>query len=566
MTATIDLDAPLARQTAAARRAMPNLHEVAQAAAEKYEVCKRPIAMRVEDPRTGSVTYEGAPCKSTIESVCPACAKANRLLRITQCREGWHAETEPVEPDSDPTEKQVELLTARADLVGQYQQAVAACDEELADGIRELVRDLDEELRETGLRGRLPGLDAVAKDRRRRSTRRRQDVPDLPRLKVAKTTVGKVYAGKHQPSMFVTLTMPSYGRINADGATDRDGTVCSDGSPVDPGSYDYTAAARDVVFFSKLVDRWIQNLRRAVGWEVQYFATVEPQKRGAPHLHILFRGTVSRELLKQVTAATYHQVWWPYFNPEDKLYGGGNQPEWDHKKATFVDPRTGKSLGYWDDVLDVLDTVDDLEPAHVVRFGVQMDPKHITGVLAGTEKAGRTIGYVTKYLVKSISEIVEPQSDRAADHYDRLHAALQNVPCSPRCAVWLEYGIVPQGANEKTTPGRCKGKAHRRDTLGLPGRRVLVSRRWSGKTLPDHKADRAEFVRQLLASVGIEKPDTSHLRVTPVEAGDKSRPLREHLIMGAISKRTAWRAQYNRARLAAEPPGPQKTSATPLAA
>ncbi|MEV6274456.1 replication initiator [Nocardia sp. NPDC051832] len=566
----IDLDAdatvPAVRETATARRAMPDLHEIAQTAADNFEVCRRPIPMRIEDPITGKVTYEGAPCKSTMESVCPACAKANRLLRIAQCREGWHADTEPIAPHADPTSLQKELVTARSDLADQYHQAVTDADEELAEGIQELVRELDAELRETGLRGRLPALDATGKDRRRRSTRRRQDVPDLPRLPVAKTTIGKQFAELYRPSMFVTLTMPSYGYINGDGATDSDGKVCSDGSPVDPGFYDYRRAARDIVFFSKLVDRWIQNLRRAVGWDVQYFATVEPQKRGAPHLHILLRGAVSREILKQVTAATYHQVWWPNFDPEDRVYGGEHQPVWDDHLGTFIDPETKESLTYWDDALDVLDTVDDLEPAHVVRFGARMDRQQILGVVGGTQKAGRTIGYITKYLTKSIAEVVEPQSDRAADHHDRLHKALQNVPCSPRCAVWLEYGIVPQGASDKTIPGRCKGKAHRRDTLGLPGRRVLVSRKWSGKTLVDHKADRAEFVRQLLADAGIEKPDTSHLRVTPVEPGDKSRPLREHLIMGAIAKRTTWRAEYLRARMAAEPPGQQETSAIQTAA
>jgi hypothetical protein len=406
----------------------------------------------------------------------------------------------------------------------------------------------------------------VGKDRRRRSTRRRQDAPDLPRRKVEKRTLGKVFAGCYQPSMFVTLTMPSYGKINVDGASDDKGQACSDGSPVRPDAYDYARQARDIVFFSKLVDRWIQNLRRAIGWDAQYFAAVEPQKRGAPHLHILIRGAISRDILRQVTAATYHQVWWPRFDRENRVYGGAHQPVWDHRKATFVDPGTGQSLTYWDDALDVLGTVDDLEPAHTIRFGVQMDRKHIKGVLADGEKAGRTIGYVTKYLVKSIAEIVEPESDRAADHYDRLHAELHTVPCSPRCPVWLEYGIVPRGASDKTVPGRCRGKAHRRDTLGLPGRRVLVSRRWSGKTLPDHKADRAEFVRQLLASVGIVKPDTSHLKITPVEPGDTNRPLREHLIMGAISKRTRWRAQYLRAQLAAAPPGGPETSASEEAA
>ncbi|MFI5783413.1 replication initiator [Nocardia sp. NPDC051570] len=549
------------RQTAAERRAQPDLLDIAHAAAEKFDVCQRPIPMRVEDPKTGTVTYEGAPCKSTIESVCPACAKAHRLLRIAQCREGWHIGEEPVPYTVEPTEQQIELLTARADLVTEYRQAVADGDEELATVIREeVIRDLDRELRETGLRGRLPAVDATAKDRRRRSTRRRQDAPNLPRRKVERRTLGKVFAELYRPSMFVTLTMPSYGRINTDGATDEKGKPCSDGSPVNPGGYDYTTQARDIVFFSKLVDRWIQNLRRAVGWDVQYFATVEPQLRGAPHLHILIRGAVSREILRQVTAATYHQVWWPYFDPENRIYGGGHQPVWDRRRAAFVDPITGEPLTDWDTALDAPQR----QPAHVVRFGEQMDRKHIQGVIA--EKAGKTIGYVTKYLVKSISEIVEPRSDRAAEHYDRLHAALQHVPCSPQCPVWLEYGIVPRGASDKTVPGRCKGKAHRRDTLGLPGRRVLVSRRWSGKTLPDHRADRVEFVRQMLAAVGIVKPDTSYLKVTPVEPGDTQRPLREYLIMGAISRRSVWRAEYLRARMAAEPPGNSNSSATSTAA
>ncbi len=53
------------------------------------------------------------------------------------------------------------------------------------------------------------------------------------------------------------------------------------------------------------------------------------------------------------------------------------------------------------------------------------------------------------------------------------------------------------------TPGRCKGKAHRPEHLGIAGRRVLVSRKWSNKTLDDHRAERGAFVRQLLEAAGI---------------------------------------------------------------
>ena len=99
--------------------------------------------------------------------------------------------------------------------------------------------------------------------------------------------------------MFVTLTCPSYGRVG------------DDGTPADPGRYDYDRAARDALTFAALFDRFIQNLRRYLGYDVQYFAAVEPQRRLAPHVHIAIRGTVSRAELRRVLAATYHQVWWP---------------------------------------------------------------------------------------------------------------------------------------------------------------------------------------------------------------------------------------------------------------
>ncbi|MGY1869829.1 replication initiator [Nocardia gipuzkoensis] len=569
MTTPIDLDndnnepAP-ARQTAAERRALPNFTDVALAAAEKFGVCVRPVTMRSFDPKTGKVEYVASPCKSTIASVCKPCADKARWLRMTQCREGWHAETEPIEETRDPSDVQTELVTARADLVQQYGQVRETGDDEMADAIGELVGSLDRELRDSGFRGPIPPLEPKQRTRRSRSTKRRQDVPNLPRKKVERHTIGRVIGG-YRSSMMVTLTMPSYGSINQDGAADAEGKPCSDGSPRRPDEYDYARAARDIVFFSKLVDRWIQNLRRCVGYDVQYFATVEPQKRGAPHLHLLLRGVISREILRMVTAATYHQVWWPHFDPENEVYSGEKMPVWDYRAMTFVDPDSGQPLTGWDDALDVLDAVDDLEPAYTVRFGERMDPGHMKGYIPG-QKADRAIGYVTKYLTKSISEVLETESTRTAIHYDRLHAELQHTPCSPRCAVWLRYGIVPQGASDKTIPGKCKGKAHRRDTLGLPGRRVLVSRRWSGKTLPDHKADRAEFVRQLLASVGIHKPDTSHLIIRPVEPGDQSAPPRDHLILAAIAQRTKWRAEYTNALLAAGAGAQQEHSAIRQAA
>src|SRR5262249_53894598 len=110
--------------------------------------------------------------------------------------------------------------------------------------------------------------------------------PDLPRRKVGPRTVGKTYTapdGKtFRPSLFVTLTCPSYGRVG------------EDGTPADPAAYDYDRAARDALIFAALFDRFIQNLRRYLGYDVQYFAAIEPQKRLAPHVHLAMRGTVAR--------------------------------------------------------------------------------------------------------------------------------------------------------------------------------------------------------------------------------------------------------------------------------
>jgi hypothetical protein len=77
------------------------------------------------------------------------------------------------------------------------------------------------------------------------------------------------------------------------------------------------------------------------------------------------------------------------------------------------------------------------------------------------------------------------------------------------------------------------------------------------------------FVTQALAAVGIEKPaiDKSRLIWRKIAPGDRNVPPRAHLLMRAIAERIAWRAEYDRAMLAATGPPPgEETSATPQAA
>jgi hypothetical protein len=401
-----------------------------------------------------------------------------------------------------------------------------------------LLRELDVEIERSGVRGALKTSER--KGRRTRSTRRRQDAPELPRRPVDSRTVGKVFQGRDgktfRPSIFLTLTLDSYGRVR-------------DGVPVDPDGYDYRRAARDALHFSKLVDRFVQNLRRFVGYDVQYFATVEPQRRLAPHLHMAIRGTISRAELRQVAAATYHQVWWP--STDRVVYEGDRLPVWDDaagENGGYIDPDTGEVLPTWDAALDALGLDDDAEPLHVVRFGRQVDAQ---GVMADSPESRKLIGYLTKYLVKGVAECHEAETDAERQHVERMAEELRYEPCSPTCANWLRYGVQPKNPREGLTPGFCKGKAHRREHLGYGGRRVLVSRKWSGKTLADHKADRKAWVLARLAEAGIPvvnpaDPDAVHVweRAGP---GDPDVKPVEQRLMHLINERVTRRAQLDQA-------------------
>jgi hypothetical protein len=51
--------------------------------------------------------------------------------------------------------------------------------------------------------------------------------------------------------------------------------------------------------------------------------------------------------------------------------------------------------------------------------------------LAGTPDADRRIGYLAKYMTKSMTEAADPASDTQWAHVERLAAALAVEPCSP---------------------------------------------------------------------------------------------------------------------------------------
>ena len=529
MTAALAHPSPL-RVAAALRPTVEGVTtDMAVAVAEAVGVCVRPILRTVTDRATGETTAVPIPCGSTRSSVCPSCADKARRLRIHQCREGWHLTTEPLPAD--------ETTAPDAD------QDAAEAEE-------------DDE-----------GGDSAEPPRRARSTRRRDEMPDLPTIPVEHRSMGRIFTDpktghEFRPSMFITGTLPSYGLV-----------IPGEGVPRNPARYDYRRAALDALLFPKLVDRTIQNLRRCAGYQVQYFAAVEPQRRLAPHLHLAARGAIPRKVVKGVWAGSYVSIWWP---PIVRVIFSEDQPQhwpiWAGEEVGYLDPATGEPLPTWAQALDDLDADEDAEPFHVVRWGKQTDVK---GLLGGTEDSDRTVRYLCKYLTKAVAETYAANPDtlnpddpaavakarRYEDHIDRLHEHVRVLPCSPSCANWLRYGVQPKDPTPGQHPGQCGSKAHDRECLGVGGRRALVSRHWTGKTLTEHKADRAAVVRQVLEAAGIEAPDADRLAADVLHTDGKPRFVWEDtqpdqrdypaMIAASLREKKARRAQYEHAKTVA---------------
>jgi len=458
MTRPVKIVAPLAR-------------ELAEAAATEVGACIRPLAVRRIDTQTGARATIPISCGSTKASKCPPCADRARRLQMWQAHEGWHLDTDPKIVTAEPTAEQLAVIGYRADLEAARAAAIAEDDTESVADLERAIVDADDMLRAAGARGtsRSPG---EHKPRRVRSTRRRQDAPNLPRLPVADRTTGRTFEAPdgrrtYLPSTFLTLTLPSYGRMYADG------------SPVDPAGYDYRRAARDAIHFGDLVDRLWQNLRRATGWNVQYFAAVEPQRRGAPHLHAAVRGTIPRKLLRQVAAATYHQVWWPAH--DEPVYSPGPDAGVgrDPRRTRLRRPRHRPAAAH-------------LGPGprrdrrrRQLRAGARGPVRH-PGRHSRRPRRHRTgrpvpalpreVQYLTKVprRVPRAGQLVRDRARRPARRRAPVRAVLANL----RQLAALRRRTPQREAS--LVPGLCKGKAHKRENLGYGGRRCLVSRKWSG--------------------------------------------------------------------------------------
>ena len=300
-------------------------------------------------PRPGHRTEEVVPipCGSTREAVCPACARKARIIRIQQCTEGWHLTDEPDRPTP-----------------GQQRRR-----------------------RRRGP-GRRPGRGRVGW-KRVRSTRRRQNLPDLPSCMMVDRTVGQVFTapvGQAVPAVDVPHLHPALlrrrswppGRRRIRHSMTTGGprwTRCT--SPSCAAGSGPTCAAAPATTCSTS-----PSSKPNAGWP----RICTPPSAGA----------IPRAIFRQVVEATDYALWWP---PFDQAVYVDRLPVWTGPEHGYADPDTGEILPTWDQALDQLDNDPDAKPAHVMRFGKQLD---LQGVIP--EHADQAVRYLTKYLTKAIGE------------------------------------------------------------------------------------------------------------------------------------------------------------------
>ena len=125
---------------------------------------------------------------------------------------------------------------------------------------------------------------------------------------------------------------------------------------------------------------------------------------------------------------------------------------------------------------------------------------------------------------------------------------LRFEPCSPTCPNWLRYGVQPKKAKPGQRAGYCRRKVHRRDARlrRSPGARL---RRWSGKTLSEHRRDRRTWVRDILGLP--DDPDPRRYVWMVAGPQDDDVAPRSRRLLLAVADRARWRDELARAQAAA---------------
>ena len=177
-----------------------------------------PISLRRTDLGIGKTEAIDLSCGATRDDRCPSCAQRAQRLRKVQIRDGWHRTDEPAPAPKPTTEGHRALISLRASVEHMRDLAVRASEWDQVTELDDAIGEVEQAITGEGLRGTVAsphGADEPAEPKRQRSTRRRQDAPNLPRQKVQPRTVGRVYTApdgaQYRPSMWMTMTLVSHG-------------------------------------------------------------------------------------------------------------------------------------------------------------------------------------------------------------------------------------------------------------------------------------------------------------------------------------------------------------------
>jgi hypothetical protein len=81
---------------------------------------------------------------------------------------------------------------------------------------------------------------------------------------------------------------------------------------------------------------------------------------------------------------------------------------------------------------------------------------------------------------------------------------------------------------------------------------VLTSRKWSGKTVEDHRGDRKAW---LIQTLGLEPPDPARYTWQVVTPADRDYLSPDKRLLHVVADRSRWKAALVEARRKAQEPG-----------
>ena len=485
--------------------------EMVRAAAEVAGVCARPVISRVTDLETGETQVVPIACGHTREDRCRPCAERARRLRMQQCREGWHLDTEPEWAEADERRRGQPTRTAR--------------------------RDDDED-----------------GSRRVRSTRRRQDAPELPRVPAEDRTIGRVFTapdGKtYRPSMFVTLTLRVLRAGDAPRACPSTRTATTTG-----GRRSTRCTSRSW---------WTGSGRTCGAAPATRSSTSPPSSPSVAWRRTCTPRSGGRSLgrsLRQVRAATYHQVWWP---PHD-------EPVYVDRLPVWTEPRLRRSRHR--------------RAAADLGGGARRArcrPRRRAGARGAVRGAGRHQGPDRRHAGRRAGHRLPVQVPQQGDRrHLRRRATTSRRPGWRTSTAWPKRSAgcrarrrARTGCGSASNPppprrGWCRGTASTRRTTGTTSGSAAAGcwcpGKWSGKTLAGHKADRVAVVRQALEEAGIDPDDHDEMSVVGTDGRWSWELLGRNRVDAAtyaaaisqsIHTRQRWLREYEEAKAAARAGGP----------